>query len=278
MTDMSFADIVKTAGSLMRGERDDVSSTIYDYIESGGYDKDWSDERVPGYHPSSMFFLCPRQELLKKQIPKITQPRFDLTMLLKFNHGHALHYWFQHRLLGPTGLIIGEWACLRCNDKTSGTMPSKCPCGAGRDCISFVERKIYREPFVGHIDGEIILSSGRALLELKSTNYYLNKIVEPLDYNVYQANIYMWATGIHQTLMVYISKPQSLRMKMFLVKFDQGMLDDALEKVEHSKVIRAMSDKEMRKANPADSIGICASMGCFTASKCAWVNECFRGR
>lgn len=115
-----------------------------------------------------------------------------------FDYGTALHWWFQHKYLGPMGALWGEWRCVKCDHVEEGVMPVSCEkCDCER--FDFVETWIgdtqYR--YRGHADGLIVeegATEPTAQLEIKSISTAgWDRLTEPMDDHMVQTHAYMRA-------------------------------------------------------------------------------------
>lgn len=231
---VSIADIIsqmaprkRENGSFVERWLDDLG----DWLETK-YEKLIHAERKPGLHASSLWKVCARKELLthifgdKKRPPKAGNQ-------LTFDVGHALHFWWQHRYLGPKQELIGDWLCYACpcpecggdQDKTSkcgscrqtgrkltyGKMPLNCECGAPwQDAIAYMELEVVDEElqYVGHADGIIDCKDNkRRVFEFKTIgpNGYPD-LQAPKTAHIIQAHSYMKPLGLDEALIVYQDK------------------------------------------------------------------------
>ena len=148
----------------------------------------------------------------------------------------------------------------------------------GRDCAhcerggrwTFRETSIYIEEWdiVGFYDGLILYNAIERLLELKSKDSFAWENLEaPHPEHVSQAQVYMWGSGIHETIICYMNK-NSGTLKEFLVKFDPAAIE--LIKKNISRVWKALDNGEL-------PTGTCGSPKEKRAKECAYCSECFKG-
>jgi hypothetical protein len=75
-----------------------------------------------------------------------------------YDIGHAVHWWFQNKYLGPSGMLWGEWKCRRCSFVYVGLMPTVCSsCAADRSFLfeeSWIGDAALR--YLGHPDGHYV--------------------------------------------------------------------------------------------------------------------------
>jgi len=256
--------------------------------------------RTPGLHASELFRVCPRAIWLdhvfkppKEVIKAGQQATFDV--------GHALHWWWQHRYLGPKGELYGDWTCSSCKTETKGTMPLNCPCGA-----PWQENMLYGElpvedkrlKYTGHTDGILIDKNGvRRIFEFKTSSPTdFKSITAPKESHIIQAHAYMRLLGPTETLIVYQNKgsqcewafgpdgikPGKLNIKPFIVKFDQAFWNKIEQRIlDCEKValeLQAILDE--KKQVPMSKIEscsrICQSKNDDAAKYCPVKEWCFK--
>ncbi len=149
---------------------------------------------------------------------------------------------------------------------------------AGRDC-AFCERggqwnfkesfiKIEEYDIVGAYDGIVMYNGVERLLEMKTKDVWAwDKMTQPHDSHVIQANVYMWGTGLKEAVICYINKNSGL-MKEYLVKFDPKVIERGIKNIE--AVHRALDEGELPN-------GVCGSPREKRAKECAYTDLCFAG-
>jgi hypothetical protein len=148
----------------------------------------------------------------------------------------------------------------------------------GRDCAQcergghwvFNESSIYIEDWdiVGYYDGIVVMQAEERILEMKSIDTFaFNSLVEPHERDVFQANFYMLATGIHVANLCYVEKNGGL-MKEFLVEFDEKVIDRAKRDI--TAVRKALEEGEL-------PLGPCGSARERRAKSCPHKRACFTG-
>jgi CRISPR/Cas system-associated exonuclease Cas4 (RecB family) len=82
----------------------------------------------------------------------------------------------------------------------------------------------------GRVDNVLLVkSSGKTIVvEVKSSGM-LKAVNKPQRHNVIQLQLYMYATGIHNGLLVYLEK-NTLQAKVFDIAFDELMVKDILNR------------------------------------------------
>jgi len=189
------------------------------------------DVRAPGLHASGLGRVCARRSVLIEAFCAVQEPKRAGNQLT-FDIGHAMHFWWQHRYLGPTQELWGDWICIACPcptcaklDKlpehgcsdcrntrrklTHGFMPMDCSCGVDwRDAIRFLEMPVVDEKlgYVGHADG-LIVRPRKRVFEFKTSgpNDYPD-LVAPKKDHIIQAHAYMRRLGCDEALVVYQDK------------------------------------------------------------------------
>jgi hypothetical protein len=198
--------------------------------------------RKPGLHASGLGRVCGRKDILISEfgIPKNPNTSGNY---LTFDIGHAMHYWWQERYLGPKQELLGDWACMGCpcpkcgllikaqpdltreekvaifkacdqcrstgRKVTRGLMPLNCECGIRwQDAIRYLELPVINKElnYIGHCDG--ILKTTKRLFEFKSISPSEYKKLEhgPKYDHVVQAHAYMVPLGLKEALIVYVNK------------------------------------------------------------------------
>lgn len=191
--------------------------------------------RDPFLHISQMYYMCPRAEVaitLTGQKESITP-----ALAAKFDIGHAMHHWYQNKYLGPMGVLIGTWKCVRCLKTFEGPMPETKGCQDEHGHVwEYVEKQCVLPKYgiIGKTDGIIERGDGAWVMDLKTQDPYLfSKCTEPYEAHKMQVNLYMEALGISRGLVVYIDKSandKNFPCKEFRVDKDQALLDSAYEK------------------------------------------------
>lgn len=177
------------------------------------YERTVHHERKPGLHASGLSATCARRNILMTVYGVHTAPNTPGNYFT-FDVGHALHYWWQERYLGPRGELYGDWMCVACpcpkcgpliaklgqislEDKkriwmecgncrntgrkvTRGTMPLECECGVPwQDAIRYMELPVINKEldYVGHTDGILLHKPKNRIFEFKT--------ISPSEYEKY---------------------------------------------------------------------------------------------
>jgi len=198
-------------------------------------------ERKPGLHASGLGKVCGRRLLVIEAFGAHSVPN-TAGNYFTYDMGHALHYWWQERYLGPKQELWGDWMCTACScpecdveygsgDKetcavcrktgrkiTRGLMPMNCECGVPwQDAVRYMELPVYDEEldYCGHCDGILVHAPNRRLFEFKtmSPSEYekLEKRSKPYTNgphpdHVVQAHAYMGPLELNEALIVYVNK------------------------------------------------------------------------
>ncbi len=193
---------------------------------------------------SGIGFLCPRLETLCAKHGIIRTRTIGPDLQWKFDVGTLTHHLYRDWYLGPHGMYLGRWKCLRCgwdtdksmNNETrsfkpNGSLPGegvfnlvKMPivcekCGHGREdgegskTIVFSEWDLQNDEYgiTGHTDGwRFCPESNEVILqEIKSadpSSFAYTTINGPHPYTLKQIQVYMWMTGIKRGEVIYINK------------------------------------------------------------------------
>lgn len=209
------------------------------------YDRLVHPVRSPGVHASGIGKLCGRRLLL---VNAFNAPESALVAgnYFTFDVGHSLHYWWQHRYLGPKQELIGDWACMACpcpdceeqvrkkkalttearrkiydqcktcrgtgRKVTRGLMPLNCSCGvAWQDAIQYLELPVVNTElgYVGHSDGILAHKPKHRVFEFKTASpseYEKIEAAGPKMEHIIQAHAYMGPFGLDETIIVYENK------------------------------------------------------------------------
>lgn len=149
---------------------------------------------------------------------------------------------------------------------------------AGRDCTACERggRWVFKESWIfideldvnGRYDGVLLWNGREWILELKTKDtFQFKKIEGPDDSHVIQANWYMKATGIPNTMVVYVEK-NSGAMKQFELHYDPKVLEPGLRDIR--LVSKAIEAGEL-------PMGPCTSPRNKRAQKCPYADVCFNG-
>lgn len=290
---------------------------LYSYLETPAIYEARSSHRIPGLHASSLHSTCARREvlialaILVSESPVVVyKEAASAGGAFTQDLGHALHEWWQNKYLGDSGLLYGEWRCVRCRTVTEGTKPKRCK--KGLDCIGKKNSRFeYQEMSVhvkdgldihGHTDGIILetpfdLESKRRIFELKtkSPNQYPT-IHSPDRKHVIQVHTYMAGLGLDEAIIVYTNKGKQCAwtfrkgnfiagkpaVKAYLVPFDEKLWEQVTKLVreyhEAKRRIDAVADGHgdpKKLLNPHEFTRVCESAKCQMARSCAVVELCF---
>lgn len=203
-------------------------------------------------HPSeiSKKDWCPRSSWYKIKGYEEAPENLSFNRLNVFEEGHAIHNKWQ-TWLWQAGVLYGNWFCETCGNKWEALAPDTCP-GCSDTCITYREFPIHNDRYrlLGHADGVIDDSVGRALLEIKSVglgtvrwenkslynaftsgeisfNDIWKNIKRPFSSHIRQGSLYMYCTGIHTIIFVYEWKPTQ-EVKEFIVEYQPEVIHDVL--------------------------------------------------
>lgn len=261
-------------------------------------------ERDPRLHASSLYETCARKEFLLELL-KPPPETLVAGQIMTFDMGHMMHWWWQHRYLGPKQELWGDWYCAGCGLTTHGFMPMNCPCGRDwRAAMNYKELKVEDKTlgYVGHTDGILVdrVSGKRRIFEFKSISPDDYKKTErPKKAHIIQAHAYMRLLGPDETLVVYQNKgsqcewtrlpdgtfdPGKPKVKAFVVKYD-AKLWSGVEKMIHDRedalkeLKQILADGKSVTAEHACKWGrICSSREDDAAKYCEVASQCFSMR
>ena len=210
MSDISIGDLIAQFGNPKPEPAPEVADAeewfkgFQDWLASD-YERLVHKERKPGLHASALGKVCGRRPLViaafgASYVPDTAGNYFTYDM------GHALHFWWQERYLGPRQELWGDWKCMACPcphcetvldkivaalnkaDKqevynncehcrgtgrkvTRGLMPMDCACGTPwQDSVRYMELPVEDKEldYVGHCDGILPHKPKRRLFEFKT--------------------------------------------------------------------------------------------------------------
>jgi len=168
------------------------------------YEKVVHHDRKPGLHASALGSVCARRNMLVEAFGFVPS-KHTAGNYFTFDVGHALHYWWQERYLGPKQELIGDWMCVacpcaRCGPRIAqlgdisleakrevwkscdacrhtgrkvirGLMPMECSCGVPwQDAIRYLELPVVDKDldYCGHTDGVLNHQPKKRLFEFKT--------------------------------------------------------------------------------------------------------------
>lgn len=220
--------------------------------------------RKPGLHASALGSVCGRRNLLISafgaNVVKHTAGNY-----FTFDVGHAMHFWWQERYLGPKQELWGDWMCAACpcpkcgphiaklgdlsreekqeiykscgtcqktgRKVTRGFMPLECSCGVSwQDAVRYLELPVENEEldYVGHTDGVLVHSKWpKRVFEFKtiSPTEYDKLNAGPKLDHIVQAHAYMSPLGLDEALIIYENKGSQAKWSVNM--FGQFVAGDA---------------------------------------------------
>ncbi len=220
-------------------EHTDVNQWFGNFQEwlAGSYERTVHAPRKPGLHASALGKVCARRNLLLAAFGTNTVPN-SAGNYFTYDMGHALHFWWQERYLGPKQELWGDWMCVACACKTCngtktykvdgqtlrcdtcrssgrkvtrGLMPMNCECGVPwQDAIRYMELPVVDEEldYCGHTDGILNHKPKQRLFEFKTIgpSEYDKLSKGPKEEHVIQAHAYMGPLGLDEAIIVYQNK------------------------------------------------------------------------
>lgn len=252
---------------------------------------------------SSLGTVCPREEVLCSIHNKERSDVIDGDSGMNFEHGHAVHWMMQSRVLPNVGVIIGAWRCTFCGTQYGSRQegyiprPDRCHrCGAiagerprydGRPDLNVNDNAfVFVEEWIGNFthriggspDGQMILEYHKdytpadlTLLEIKSCNddnFY--KYEKAPDFvHVIQSQLYMWLCEYRKAKLVYFNKNE---------KGTKGLAEHDIEYDEEciERVLSAVSEiRNGIKDTVVPERVVCASPDCSRAWRCQVRDLCF---
>jgi hypothetical protein len=246
---------------------------------------------------SSLAFLCAREEALCVKYGIIREEEISADLSVIFEHGHALHWALQNRILPRLGAFYGRWRCAVCGAAYGGRdrpwvfgtftaeefvasqvqRPSVCAsCDSELDDSNslYIEPTFHNNEFKlsGHSDGFLVIPGldGMGLLEAKSINpkgAAEVRLCPKLDH-VIQAHCYMWLTGLRWAKILYWDKAGSgiRSLVEHTIEYDEDTI---------FKVRDLLTTLREDLASPDLPSKICQRRTCDRAKACDAVDYCF---
>ena len=228
-------------------------------------------------------------EALKKAI---RSQQFDYKGQRAMDVGTAFHEMEQQKYFGPSGLVVGHWACSNCHRKLTKElkpMPTK-PCtnvvnvlGATGTLVRTLPCKKhgtwkYKELHLIHaqlnismrIDLIVDCSDYRVVVDIKSVgNGMWDRLTEPSPKDVIQLQIYMLMMDAQYGILRYVLKgDQSVNPKHFALVQDPKVkpwLNDYIGTV----------NKLVKERRWEDLVGVCNKKTQVRAKRCPFNFLCF---
>lgn len=235
---------------------------------------------------SSFASLCPREEVLVGVENLTRKGEITADLALIFDHGHALHWALQNRVLPAAGVLRGQWRCHGCGARAGApngsggplewavARPPLCP-ACGEEAFTFEEYVLRDEEYrvQGHSDGflEIEGLPGLGVFEGKSINprgAWEVRDTPKLDH-VIQTQMYMWLTGAQWGVIVYWDKAGSGMASLI-----EHMIDRDEETIDFIKLTIKSIWAGIDDGGPLPS-RICETATCKRAEACSVTVQCF---
>lgn len=223
--------------------------------------------------------LCPREEVLAARMQKVRESQVGANLEWWFGVGTAIHYLFQARFLGPQGVLLGMWMCLKCGRLYGGSGKERIPCpeecfNCSHDRFFLREERVFNDEFLvdGHMDGVVVLPGAEeAVVDFKSCSASrFESLKKKPDANaVVQIQSYMWLSGIRRAVILYINKQEMIFENCLAehwIEYDERVVADVQEKV-----------RSIRKGLEGGPLPerICSRGNVKRAVECKCRNRCF---
>lgn len=258
---------------------------------------------------SGLYFTCPREFVLNYWQPRPNR-KFDAKSQFLMGMGTHLHEFIQNAVLGPMGVLKGEWFGTGSGSKVKDGYhpdPEKAIWEITHQqplSWAYHERRVWLPQYRirGHVDGVISIDrvqwlhdnsalfrsdparackvllgippGPECLLEIKTTgDYQYSKIVTSADIPPYykmQGVIYQEATGLRQTVFWYVNR-DSAGSKVLTYTYEPGWLNDAKRKA--TAVWEAIRDETL-----PDIFMPCKSPKDKRAKACVYREPCWARR
>ena len=253
---------------------------------------------------SSVGNLCQREEVICSVNSVVREEVIDGDTGMNFEHGHAVHWMFQTKVLPSVGVIIGSWRCTYCGevygsrDTRMIQRPERCVrCGAiagetprvnGRPLPNINDNAfVFTEEWLGNEehkiggspDGQVMATydpnytpDDLTLLEFKSTNEknFEKYKIAPDFVHMIQAQLYLWLTGYRKGKIIYFNKNE--RGTLGIAEHDFDYDEECIERVliSISEIRTGVRDRVIPKRT------VCLNDRCQRARSCAVSETCFK--
>lgn len=243
-------------------------------------------------HPSQIAKKdwCPRSSWYELKGEPVPPESYGFSRLNVFAEGNAIHDKWQG-WLRDEGILIGNWFCKACGTKWWDKSPKTCvSCDSQFVVYAEVPVEIPEYMIIGHADGEIEDSKGKALIEIKSVGLgtlrfdapellapynkgrismdeLWKSIRKPFGSHLRQINLYMLARGINDAVVIYEWKPTQ-QVKEFEIRYQETLIADILKGASSVKSALDGGSSPMRPvwATSPDERG---------CKKCPFRNKCW---
>lgn len=230
------------------------------------------------FRMSGLSDMCPREEYLAAVHNVERKKKWTAEQNTAMAFGTMFHDWIRHELLGPLGILYGQWKCARCESRveredgaTRYRMPKE-PCAKCKHDKWFFHEDEIIDPvrgISGHHDGVLYWNEEYYLLELKTANDWSFKgfmMKGTPEYYVDQAVGYQELFGFDKTLMIYQNKDTSKRHTA-IIRQDKERVSRLFGKI-----------TAFRQALDGGPIPdrICENASCTRAKGCTLAKVCFQ--
>lgn len=216
-----------------------ISDRLIDYLED--FDDDYAKDTF--FHVSSLYYMCPRCEVYKAVLTpdRLPQSSLDAITQARFDIGHAMHWWYQNKYLGPMGVLKGKWKCSRCEHIVNGLMPSVVCEKCGKKAWEFEETVVMSKKWniLGKTDGVLLHNDEEVVLDLKTCKPSLfSSLKKPWPSAIYQVQVYMWMLKIKRGVLLYIDKSADgvVPVKEFPVEYSLDTINNTKGKITSFKL------------------------------------------
>jgi hypothetical protein len=238
------------------------------------------------FRASGVGDLCAREEVLAAVHDITRKKTVDPILRTIFDTGTALHEMVRG-YLGPLGVLVGTWACVKCGKKYGKSkeeriqVPAACTCKATE--FTYVEEyaKDTEHKIGGHCDGFLAFQKrpAESILEIKSIGAgSMQRVVkEPYMKHTIQAQIYMWLFEFRRAKILYVAKDWSAA-KISVPELTSPFLE---HNVEWDDVLLAAIKKKLKdvlggvKNQVVPARIVCGSPTDWRAKDCALRGQCF---
>lgn len=275
---MSLANLIKNMHN--KAPSDPALGVIIEQFymkKAHTYDPERHADKVTRFHPSQItywgvcqraYYLLMKREELGFELDR-PEP-FETSLLRIFDHGHAIHSLYQDKILGPAGVLYGQWE--KDGEVVEGFQPEE-------DWIYVEPRMWWPEKRIsGYCDGYLEINGRWYVLEIKSSNdqgfRHLKRTREPRPYHARQAQIYMMSPHnlekkfeIEGAIILYVNKDTGEGLDLFIPNnpeivepIMQG-IESAIEALDQSMIPPRVEECKTARSKRAKDCGACRS--CF---------------
>lgn len=296
---MGMAEVLKAKGAMKKSISDN-EGLICKAIKLAHKTRKVRKGKPAFLRSSQLYDFCPRELvfyglLYESEVTVAIPSAFSEVTMMQV--GTDAHTYLQDEVLGPMGVLKGDWKCRDCKRIIKdGFYPWICPqCACEK--FDYREYKLFDKTYriSGHIDGLVCLNRLKAYIEERYEEIVKGKIPEDLVHleiktcssRAYSgvakskelAIYYKWQGCQYQQMLLdekKITEGRTLflymcRENMALTSFFYHLDKAILQKI-RTKAMKVWDGIKNKKLPPIEA---CASVNCKKAKECEFRDRCF---